>query len=40
MSLLIEKDIKFCLQGMIILRSVGELIIKIMKLHFFFFFFH
>ena len=36
MSLLIEKGIKFCLQGMIILRSVGELIIKIMKLHFFF----
>ena len=39
-SLLIEKDKKFCLQGMIILGSVGELIIKIMKLHFFFFFFH
>ena len=38
MSLLIEKDKKFCLQGMIILGSVGELIIKIMKLHFIFFF--
>ena len=37
-SLLIEKDKKFCLQGMIILGSVGELIIKIMKLHFIFFF--
>ena len=29
MSLLIEKDRKFCPQGMIILGSVGELIIKI-----------
>ena len=41
MSLLIEKDRKFCPQGMIILGGVGELIIKIMKLHFLFFsFFH
>ena len=37
-SPLIEKGIKFCLQGMIILGSVGELIIKIMKLNFLFFF--